>query len=50
MAPLVFDVKAKIYRTAKRHGIYSFSEASEDNLAYIAGAGIIIKSLISQQA
>ena len=42
MAPLVFDVKAKIYRTAKRHGIYSFSEASEDNLAYIAGAGIII--------
>lgn len=42
MAPLVFDVRAKIYRTAKRHGIYSFSEASEDHLAYIAGAGILI--------
>lgn len=42
MAPLVFDVKAKIYRTAKRHGIYSFSEASEDHLAYIAGAGILV--------
>ncbi len=42
MASLVFDVKAKIYRTAKRHGIYSFSEASEDHLAYIAGAGILI--------
>ncbi|MEK6845055.1 MAG: hypothetical protein AABX44_02245 [Nanoarchaeota archaeon] len=42
MAPLTFDVKAKIYRTARRHGIYSFSEVSEDHLAYIAGAGIII--------
>ena len=46
MAPLVFDVRAKIYRAAKRHGIYSFSEASENHLAYIAGAGIII-SLIT---
>lgn len=42
MAPMVFDVRAKIYRAARRHGIYSFSEASEDHLAYIAGAGIII--------
>lgn len=42
MAPLVFDVRAKIYRVAKRHGIYSFSETSEDHLAYIAGAGILI--------
>ena len=42
MASLVFDVRAKIYRTAKRHGIYSFSDVSEDHLAYIAGAGIII--------
>lgn len=45
MAPLVFDIKAKIYRAAKRHGIYSFSEASEDHLAYIAGAGILINLL-----
>ncbi len=45
MASLVFDVKAKIYRTAKRHGIYSFSEASEDHLAYIAGAGILLNLL-----
>ena len=42
MASLVFDVRAKIYRTAKRHGIYSFSDVSEDHLAYIAGAGILI--------
>ena len=45
MAPLVFDVKAKIYRTAKRHGIYSFSDVSEDHLAYIAGAGILVNLL-----
>ncbi|MEK6823712.1 MAG: hypothetical protein AABY06_01635 [Nanoarchaeota archaeon] len=45
MAPLVFDVRAKIYRTAKRHGIYSFSDVSEDHLAYIAGAGILINLL-----
>ena len=45
MASLVFDVKAKIYRTAKRHGIYSFSDVSEDHLAYIAGAGILVNLL-----
>ncbi len=42
MASLVFDVKAKTYRSARRHGIYSFSEISEDHLAYIAGAGIFV--------
>ena len=47
MAPLVFDVRAKIYRTAKRHGIYSFSEVSEDHLAYIAGAGIFINLIFA---
>ena len=47
MASLTFDVRAKIYRTAKRHGIYSFSEASEDHLAYIAGAGIMINLIVA---
>lgn len=40
MASLVFDVKAKTYRSAKRHGMYSFSEMSEDHIALIAAAGI----------
>jgi len=41
MAPLVFDVKAKIYRAAKRHGLYSFSEMTEYHIALIAAAGIL---------
>ncbi|MCK5624553.1 hypothetical protein KAI04_01805 [Candidatus Pacearchaeota archaeon] len=40
MASLVFDVKAKTYRAAKRHGLYKFSEMTEDHLGYIAAAGI----------
>lgn len=41
MASLVFDVKPKIYRAAKRHGLYSFSEITESHLGIIASAGII---------
>ena len=40
MASLVFDVKAKTYRAAKRHGLYKFSEMTEDHIGYIAAAGI----------
>jgi len=40
MASLVFDVKPKIYRAAKRHGLYSFSEITELHLGLIAAAGI----------
>ena len=40
MASLVFDVKANVFRAAKRHGMYSFSEISEDHLAYIAAFGV----------
>jgi len=40
MASLVFDVKAKNYRAAKRHGLYKFSEMTEDHIGYIAAAGI----------
>jgi len=40
MASLVFDVKAKTYRTAKRHGLYKFSEMTEEHIGYIAAAGI----------
>ncbi len=40
LASLVFDVKAKVYRAAKRHGLYSFSEMTEWHLGLIAAAGI----------
>lgn len=47
MGSLVFNVKAKVYRAAKRHGIYSFSEISEDHLAYIAAAGVFINLILA---
>jgi hypothetical protein len=40
MASLVFDVKPKVYRAAKRHGFYSFSEITEKHMGIIAAAGI----------
>ena len=42
LASLVFDVKAKVYRAAKRHGLYSFSEMTEYHLGLIAASGIAI--------
>jgi Zn-dependent protease len=42
MATLVFDVKAKVHRVAKRHGLYSFSEMTEYHLGLIAASGIVI--------
>ena len=42
MASLVFDVKAKIHRAAKRHGLWSFSEMTEYHIGLIAAAGITI--------
>jgi len=40
MASLVFDIKPKTYRAAKRYGLYTFSEISEYHLALIAAVGI----------
>jgi len=55
MASLVFDVKTKVYRAAKRHGLYKFTEMTEYHLANIVVAGIganllfgIIAYLINQ--
>lgn len=42
MASLVFDVKAKTYRAAKRHGLYRFTEMTEEHIGLIAAAGIFI--------
>ena len=47
MASLVFDVKAKIYRAAKRHGLYSFSEMTEYHLGLIAASGIFINLVLA---
>jgi len=42
LACLVFDVKAKTSRAAKRHGLYSFSEMTEYHIALIAASGIFL--------
>lgn len=47
MASMVFEVKAKTYRAAKRHGIYSFSDVSGDHIAYIAAAGLFSNLLFA---
>ncbi len=41
MACLVFDIKPKIYRAAKRHGLYSYSEMTESHIGLIAAIGVI---------
>ena len=41
MASLIFDVKPMIYRTAKRHGLYSYSEMTEDHIGLMAAAGVV---------
>lgn len=41
LAAFTFDVKGKVYRAAKRHGVYSFSEVTEAQMGYIAVAGIL---------
>jgi len=47
MACFVFDVKSKIYKAAKRHGLYTFSEISEFHLGLIAAAGILANLLFA---
>ena len=40
LAPIVFDVKARVHRAVKRHGLYSFSEMTESHIGLVAAAGI----------
>ncbi|MBI2044937.1 hypothetical protein HYT23_02680 [Candidatus Pacearchaeota archaeon] len=47
MACLTFDVKPKIYRTAKRWGLYSFSEMTEWHIGIIAASGVFINLLMA---
>lgn len=42
MASLIFDVKTKIYKSAKRHNpMFSFSEITDYQIGLIASAGIL---------
>ena len=41
MASLVFDIKPHVYRAAKRHGLYSYSEVNESHIGTIAAAGVL---------
>lgn len=41
-AALVFEVQPKVYRAAKRHGLYTFSEMTEYHIGIIAAAGIFM--------
>ncbi len=41
MGSLVFDVKAKVYRAARRYGLYTFSEMTEYHIGLIAFFGVL---------
>lgn len=41
-APLTFEVKPKKYRAVRRHGLYAFTEMTEEHIGLIAFAGIVI--------
>jgi len=41
MASIIFNVKPKICQSAKRHGLYNFSEVTESQFGKIAAAGIL---------
>lgn len=47
MASLVFDVKPKVHRAVKRHGLYSYSEMTEWHIALIAASGILLNLVLS---
>lgn len=47
MASLAFEVKANIYRKAKRHGLYAFSEMTEGHIGKIAAAGVLANLVFS---
>jgi len=44
---LVFDVKPKIYRAARRFGLYTFSEMTEGHIGLIAAAGVSLNLMFA---
>ncbi len=47
MASLVFDTRPRIYRGAKRFGLYAFSDLTEYHLGLIAASGIAINLILA---
>jgi len=47
MASLVFDVKPRTYRAAKRFGLYTFSDVTEYHLGLIAASGVLINLILA---
>lgn len=47
MASLVFDVKPRVYRSAKRFGLYTFSDVTEYHLGLIAASGIALNLILA---
>jgi hypothetical protein len=46
-AGLTFETQGKKYKAAKRHGIYAFSEVTEEQIALIAATGILGNILLA---
>jgi Zn-dependent protease len=46
-ALLAFDIRARVYRAAKRHGLYSFSEMTEYHIAVIAATGMLANLILA---
>ena len=47
MASVIFDVKPKIYRAVRRHGLYSHAEMTEDHIGLIAAVGVFANLLFA---
>jgi hypothetical protein len=47
MASLVFDVRPRIYRGAKRYGLYTFSDITEYHMGLIAASGIVLNLIFA---
>jgi hypothetical protein len=47
MSSMVFDVKPRIFRGARRHGLYTFSDITEYHIGLIAASGIAINLIFS---
>jgi hypothetical protein len=47
MSCLAFKVKPEVYRTARRHGVFAFTHATEFHTALIAAAGITANLIFS---
>jgi Zn-dependent protease len=47
MACIVFDVKPRVYRGAKRFGLYTFSDLTEAHIGLIAASGVILNIILA---